>query len=65
VLIGGLAAARRTDATVCTKGPDVLGKPLSTTVLINFMHAARVGDMNMVHQAAIIPPCCPTVLIGD
>ena len=45
----------------------------STTVLIGFLPAARVGDMTMHATCVapipsltgkIIPPCCPTVIIG-
>jgi uncharacterized Zn-binding protein involved in type VI secretion len=79
VLIGGMPAARATDMTKpCTLpgcvpgGPGVIAKG-SSTVLIGGMPAARVGDMT-THATCvapipsptgtIIPPGCPTVLIG-
>lgn len=79
VTIGGLPAARVTDMTVpcmlipCVPGgPGVIAKG-SATVTICGLPAARVGDMTL-HDAcvapipsptgAIIPPGCPTVLIG-
>ncbi|MBN9508441.1 MAG: PAAR domain-containing protein [Alphaproteobacteria bacterium] len=79
VTIGGQPAARVTDQTapcnipVCVPGgPGIIDKG-SGTVLINKMPAARVGD-STAHAAcvgpipgptgAIIPPGCPTVLIG-
>ncbi len=63
VLIGGLPAARVGDFCVCVgpPAPIVLG---SFTVLIGGKPAARVGDMTG-HGGAIMPPGCPTVLIGD
>ena len=80
VMIGGMPAARVTDQTVpcmipaCVPGgPGIIGKG-SAGVMINGLPAARAGDMTM-HAACvgpipgptgnIIPPCCPTVLIGD
>lgn len=79
VLIGGQPAARMGDMTVpCTlpgcipAGPGVIMKA-SATVLICGQPAARVGDMtNHASCVApipsptgqIIPPGCPTVLIG-
>ena len=79
VLIGGAAAARMTDQTApCTLagcspgGPGMVSKA-SGTVTIGNMAAARVGDMTM-HSACvapipsptgkILPPGCPTVMIG-
>jgi uncharacterized Zn-binding protein involved in type VI secretion len=63
VLIGGLPAARIGDFCVCVgpPAPIVLG---SFTVLIGGKPAARVGDMTG-HGGTIMPPGCPTVLIGD
>ena len=79
VLIGNMPAARVTDQTgPCTLlgcspgGPGMIAKG-SGTVLIGNMPAARVGDMTM-HSACvapipsptgkILPPGCPTVMIG-
>ena len=79
VLIGGMAAARMTDQTgPCTLpgcspgGPGMIAKA-SATVMIGGLAAARVGDMTM-HSACvapipsptgkILPPGCPTVMIG-
>jgi uncharacterized Zn-binding protein involved in type VI secretion len=62
VLIGGLPAARATDMATCTGPPDTIAKG-SATVLIGGMPAARVGD-STAHGGVIIPPGCPTVLIG-
>lgn len=63
VLIGGLPAARVGDFCVCVgpPAPIVMG---SFTVLIAGKPAARVGDMTG-HGGTIMPPGCPTVLIGD
>ena len=79
VLIGNMPAARMTDTTQpCTLpgcapgGPGMVMKG-SATVLIGNLPAARVGDMTM-HSACvapipsptgkILPPGCPTVMIG-
>lgn len=79
VLIGDLPAARVTDTTVpcllpgCVPGgPGMIAKG-STSVLIGGMPAARVADMTL-HAACVapipspvgkvLPPGCPTVLIG-
>lgn len=64
VLIGYLPAARMLDQTVCALGPDAIAPPCSTTVHIGAVPAARLGDSTVAHQAKIIPPCCPTVIIG-
>lgn len=61
VLIASIPAARVTDQSL--KGvphPIVKG---STTVTIQYMPAARVTD-TLACGGLIIPPCCPTVLIG-
>ena len=79
VVIGGMPAARVTDMSVpCMLVPCVPGGPGmiaqgSGTVLISNLPAARMGDMT-AHSACvapipsptgkIMPPCCPTVLIG-
>lgn len=79
VLIGGQPAARVTDMTqLCMLvscvpgGPGMIAKG-SATVTIAGLPAARVGDMTS-HVACvapipsptgtILPPGCPTVLIG-
>lgn len=79
VLIGGLPAARATDMSApCTLpgcvpgGPGLIAKG-SSTVFIGGLPAARVNDMT-AHPACvapvpspvgkILPPGCPTVLIG-
>ena len=63
VLIGGLPAACVGDFCFCVgpPAPIVMG---SFTVLIGGKPAARVGDMTG-HGGTIMPPGCPTVLIGD
>jgi uncharacterized Zn-binding protein involved in type VI secretion len=62
-LIGGLPAARVGDFCVCVGPPDVIAMG-SFTVLIGGKPAARVGDLT-AHGGTILPPGCPTVLIGD
>ncbi len=79
VLIGGAPAARVTDTTApCTLascvpgGPGMIAKG-SATVLIGNMPAARINDMTS-HASCVapipsptgkvLPPGCPTVLIG-
>ena len=79
VTIGGKPAARVTDTTkICTLpacvpgGPGMIAKG-SATVTINGLPAARIGDMTS-HPACVapipsptgqvMPPGCPTVLIG-
>ena len=61
VLIGGQPAARVTDLCVCVGPPDsiVMG---STTVLIGYLMAARIGDPTT--HGGVIVIGCPTVLIG-
>ena len=79
VMIGKMPAARFGDMTEpcilpsCVPGGPGLIVKASVTVMINGMPAARVGDMTS-HMACIapipsptgtiIPPGCPTVLIG-
>lgn len=64
VLIGGLPAARMTDQCACANptglDPIIFGSP---TVLIMSLPAARMTDPTML-GGVILPPCCPTVLIG-
>ena len=62
-LIGGLPAARVTDMCVCVGPPDVIAMG-SFTVMIGGLPAARVGDIT-AHGGTIMPPGCPTVMIGD
>jgi uncharacterized Zn-binding protein involved in type VI secretion len=79
VLIGGQPAARVTDMTMpcilpgcIPAGPGIISKG-SATVTICGLPAARVGDMT-AHSSCvapipsptgtIMPPGCPTVLIG-
>ena len=79
VLIGGMPAARLTDMTIpcmlaacIPAGPGMIVKG-SATVLIQSMPAARVGDMTSHTTCVapipapigqILPPGCPTVMIG-
>lgn len=79
VLIGNMPAARLTDTTApcvlpgCVPGGPGMVSLGSATVLIGNMPAARVGDMT-AHTACVapipspvgkvMPPGCPTVLIG-
>jgi uncharacterized Zn-binding protein involved in type VI secretion len=58
VLIGGLPAARMGD----TCGVDAIIKG-SATVLIGGLPAARIVDLT-ASGGAVLPPGCPTVLIG-
>lgn len=72
VLIGGQPAARMGDMHTCPMVTGVVphvGGPIvkgSATVLIGGQPAARVGDQATCigPPDAIIPPGCPTVLIG-
>jgi uncharacterized Zn-binding protein involved in type VI secretion len=79
VLIGGAPAARVNDITKpCTlipcvpAGPGMIMKG-SATVMIQSMPAARVADLTNHPSCVapipspvgkILPPCCPTVMIG-
>ncbi len=79
VLIGNQPAARVTDTTApCSlpacvpAGPGMISLG-SATVMIGGMPAARAGDMTAhascvapipMPTGKILPPCCPTVLIG-
>lgn len=79
VMIGGMPAARVTDMTgPCTLpgcvpgGPGIISKG-SSSVMIENLPAARVNDMT-AHASCvapipspvgkILPPGCPTVMIG-
>jgi uncharacterized Zn-binding protein involved in type VI secretion len=79
VLIGSQPAARATDMTTpCLTAPCVPAGPAmiamgSTTVLIGNMPAARISDQTLhsscvapipMPAGKILPPGCPTVLIG-
>ena len=79
VMIGGSPAARVTDITQpcmlpgCVPGGPGMIAMGSTTVLIAAMPAGRAGDMT-AHAACVgpipgpvgtvLPPCCPTVMVG-
>lgn len=72
VIIGGLPAARMGDQCVCVPPPpappipppfDLIIKG-SMTVIIMGQPAARMLD-NTMKGGIIMPPCCPTVLIGE
>lgn len=58
VLIGGLPAARVGDSC----GVDAIVKG-SATVFVGGMPAARIADLTAA-GGAVMPPGCPTVLIG-
>lgn len=79
VLIGNMPAARVTDMSqpcmppgCIPGGPGMISKG-SATVLIGGLPAARVNDMSF-HASCVapipspvgkvLPPCCPTVMIG-
>lgn len=62
VLIGGMPAATVGDMCTCTGPPDTITMG-SSTVMIGGKPAARVGDIT-AHGGTIMPPGCPTVMIG-
>ncbi|KNY16252.1 MAG: PAAR domain-containing protein [Devosia sp.] len=79
VMIGNMPAARMTDMTILCSlpscvpgGPGMISKG-SSTVLIGGLPAARVNDLTL-HAVCvapipspvgkILPPGCPTVMIG-
>ncbi len=79
VLIGGMPAARVTDQSmICTEPSCVPAGPGmiimgSVTVLITCLPAARMTDPTLhascvapipMPEGMVMPPCCPTVLIG-
>ena len=79
VLIGGMPAARQTDTTApcalagCAPGGPGMIQVASTTVMIGGLPAARVADPTMhatcvapipMPTGQVLPPGCPTVLIG-
>jgi uncharacterized Zn-binding protein involved in type VI secretion len=62
VITGGMLQSRITDTCVCAAPvPDVIVKG-STTVLVNGLMAARMGDMT-AHGGTIVMGL-PTVIIG-
>ncbi len=61
VLIGELPAARVTDMLTCVGPPDIIAMG-STSVLIDFLPAARLGDPTA--HGGVIVLGCPTVIIG-
>jgi uncharacterized Zn-binding protein involved in type VI secretion len=61
VLIGGLPAARITDLATCVGPPDIIVMG-SSTVLIQYLPAARMGD-STAHGGIIVLGCF-TVIIG-
>lgn len=66
VFIGGLIAARMTDLCTCVAPIPVPVDAIifgSPTVLIGKLPAARMTDPT-VKGGMILPPCCPTVMIG-
>lgn len=66
VFIGGLIAARMGDLCTCVAPIPVPVDAIifgSPTVLIGKQPAARMTDPT-VKGGVILPPCCPTVLIG-
>jgi uncharacterized Zn-binding protein involved in type VI secretion len=80
VLIGNMPAARMTDTTGpcmlagCVPGGPGMIMKASATVLIGKLPAARINDMTLHASCVapipsptgkILPPGCPTVLIGD
>lgn len=79
VMIGKMPAARATDMSApcmlpgCVPGGPGMISLGSTTVLIGKLPAARAGDMTLHSSCVapipsptgkILPPGCPTVLIG-
>lgn len=62
VLTGGLPQARVTDLCVCVGPIDMITKG-SSSVLVNGLPAARIGD-STTHGGVIVTGL-PTVLIGD
>jgi uncharacterized Zn-binding protein involved in type VI secretion len=61
VITGGQLQARVTDPCICVGPPDMIAMA-STTVLVNGLMAARIGDLT-VHGGTIVG-MCPTVIIG-
>jgi len=61
VTIGGMPAACVGDMLTCVGPPDVIAMG-SSTVIIEYKMAARMGDPTM--HGGVIVSGCPTVLIG-
>jgi uncharacterized Zn-binding protein involved in type VI secretion len=62
VITGGIPQARVTDKLTCVGPIDVIVKG-STTVFVNNLQAARIGDLTA--HGGVIVTGCPTVIIGD
>jgi uncharacterized Zn-binding protein involved in type VI secretion len=62
VMIGKMPAAVMGDSATCVGPPDSLIKG-SATVMICKKPAVRVGDSS-AHGGVVMPPGCPTVMIG-
>ena len=62
VLIGGMPGARMGDLCVCVGPPDSIVKG-AMPVRVLGQPAARITD-SCAHGGVILPPGCPTVLIG-
>jgi uncharacterized Zn-binding protein involved in type VI secretion len=62
VMIGKMPAAVMGDSVTCVGPPDSLIKG-SATVMICKKPAVRVGDSS-AHGGVVMPPGCPTVMIG-
>jgi len=67
VLIGGKPSARMSDFSLCPSPvpvPNAILKGAFPVPIMN-MPAARMSDQGTPpHTGVILPPCCPTVLIG-
>ena len=61
VITGGQPQARITDLCICVGPPDMIALG-SSTVLVNGLMAARVGDLT-AHGGTIVG-MCPTVIVG-
>jgi uncharacterized Zn-binding protein involved in type VI secretion len=62
VITGGIPQARVTDMLTCVGPIDVIVKG-STSVFVNNLQAARIGDLTA--HGGVIVTGCPTVIIGD
>ncbi|MBK8916160.1 MAG: PAAR domain-containing protein [Phycisphaerales bacterium] len=67
VFIGNQIAARMTDFSLCPSPvpvPNLISRGAFPVPIMN-LPAARMTDMGTApHTGVILPPCCPTVLIG-
>lgn len=61
VIIAGQPAARVTDMCTCVGPPDMIAMG-STSVMIGFLPAARLGDPTL--HGGVIVMGAPTVMIG-